>query len=239
MPLAAILLIFGLFVIIAIAGAWFERKRERERTEALARVAERLGWSFSGEDEDSGFSDTHEQFECFRRGHTRYAHNRLRGRMDAFGHVLRSEAGDYHYRITRRNGKSSTTTTYRFSYLLVSLPFGTRLPGVTLRAEGLFDKLAGAVGFEDIDFESAEFSRRYHVNGTDRRFVYDLIHPRMIEWMLEDPPPYLEINSGVLLLVSNEATDRWGPDEFHAAVQWTEGFLSRWPDYLVRDLAAR
>ncbi len=234
--------IFVIFVLFAAAGFlvwWTERKLERERTEAIGGVAGRLGWSFGGREEDATLRKRHLQFGCFQKGHTRYAHNQLRGTVEAWGGVWKAEAGDYHYKITRRNGKSSSTTTYRFSYLLVSLPFGARLPGVALRAEGLFDKLAGAIGFEDIDFESAEFSRRYHVGGTDRRFVYDLLHPRMIDWMLDDPPPQFELSAGVLLLVSNGGSRRWEPMEFRAATNWAAGFLARWPDYLVRDLKAR
>ena len=234
-----ILLIFGLFAVIVIFGMWFAWKQERERTEALARLAGRQGWRFSGESKDRDFRERHGQFDYFQRGHTRYAHNQLAGPLDALGASLDAEAGDYHYQITRQNGKHSSTTTYRFSYLLVALPFGSRLPSLALRTEGLWDKLAGAVGFEDIDFESAEFSRRYHVSGGDRRFAYDLIHPRMIDWMLDDAPPQFELSDGVLLIVSNGGEGRWEPEEFEAAIAWTRTFFSHWPDYLVRDLNAR
>ena len=234
-----LILIFGLFAVIVIFGMWFSWKQERERTEALARLAGRQGWRFSGEGKDRDFRERHGQFDCFQRGHTRYAHNQLAGPMDALGASLDAEAGDYHYQITRQNGKHSSTTTYRFSYLLVALPFGSRLPSLALRTEGLWDKLAGAVGFEDIDFESAEFSRRYHVSGDDRRFVYDLIHPRMIDWMLDDAPPQFELSGSVLLIVSNGAENRWEPEEFQAAINWARTFFSHWPDYLVRDLGAR
>lgn len=234
-----ILLIFGLFAVIAIFGMWFAWKQERERIAALGRLAARLGWRFSGEDKDREFNERHEQFGCFQRGHSRYAHNQLGGALEALGVSVEAEAGDYHYQITRQNGKNSSTTTYRFSYLLVTLPFGSQLPSVALRTEGLWDKLAGAVGFEDIDFESAEFSRRYHVSGDDRRFVYDLIHPRMIDWMLDEAPPQFEIAGGALLIVSNGGDSRWEPAEFEAAIAWTRRFFSHWPDYLVRDLGAR
>lgn len=234
-----LLLIFGLFAVIVIFGMWYAWKQERERIAALGRLAGRLGWRFSGEEKDHGFRERHDQFACFQRGHSRYAHNQLDGSLEALGGSLAAEAGDYHYQITRQNGKHTSTTTYRFSYLLVSLPFGSRLPSLALRTEGLWDKLAGAVGFEDIDFESAEFSRRYHVSGGDRRFAYDLIHPRMIDWMLDEAPPQFEIAGGVLLIVSNGGEGRWEPEEFAAAIAWARTFFSHWPDYLVRDLTAR
>jgi hypothetical protein len=160
----------------------------------------------------------------------------MRGTIAALGCEVQVQAGDYHYKITRQNGKHRSTTTYRFSYFLAKLPFGSNLPSITLRSEGFMDKIAGAIGFDDIDFESAEFSRRYHVSGSDRKFVYDVIHPRMIDWMLDAPPPAFEVTHGVLLLVGGE---RWAPDEFEGALHWSEGFLSRWPDYLVKDIGTR
>lgn len=163
----------------------------------------------------------------------------MSGLLKVWGRGLEAEVGDYHYKVTRNSGKRRSTTTYRFSYMLVELPFGPQLPGVALRAEGVFDKLAGAIGFEDIDFESAEFSRRYHVSGTDRRYVYDLLHPRMIEWMLDCPPPQFEVRDGVLLMVAGGGAGRWTPEEFEAAVNWASRFLEGWPEYLVRDLRAR
>lgn len=232
-------LIIGLFAVGIVLMWWTERRLERERSARLAQVARKMGWLFDADGRDRSVRRRHEQFACFQKGHTRFAHNRMTGLLKVWGRGLETEVGDYHFKVTRNNGKSSSTTTYRFSYMLVELPFGRRLPEVALRPEGLFDKLAGAVGFEDIDFESAEFSRRYHVSGSDRRFVYDLLHPRMIEWMLDDPPPRFEVRDGVLLMLAGGGTERWEPEEFQMAVKWATRFLSGWPDYVVRDFSAR
>ncbi|HSI07916.1 MAG: hypothetical protein ACAH89_09385 [Rariglobus sp.] len=233
---AGIFLLFGLVVVVVVFFAWLSWKQERERTAALGALAQRLKWSFSGEEKDGDFDGRYAQFGCFQRGHSRYAHNQMRGTIDVLGREVQAQAGDYHYKITRSNGKSSSTTTYRFSYFLVKLPFGSSLPSIALRSEGFMDKIAGAIGFDDIDFESAEFSRRYHVSGSDRKFVYDVIHPRMIDWMLDAPPPAFEVTRGVLLLVGGE---RWDTDEFEGAMGWAEAFFSHWPEYLVKDIEAR
>lgn len=233
---AGMFLLFGLAVVVVVFFAWLSWKQERERTVALGLLAQRLKWTFAGDEKDGDFDGRYAQFGCFQRGHSRYAHNQIRGTIAALGREVQAQAGDYHYKITRSNGKSSSTTTYRFSYFLVKLPFGPSLPSLALRSEGFMDKIAGAIGFDDIDFESAEFSRRYHVSGSDRKFAYDVIHPRMIDWMLDAAPPAFEVTHGVLLVVGGE---RWSPDEFEGALGWTEAFLSRWPDYLVKDIEAR
>jgi hypothetical protein len=229
------------FVILAVVGlfvflAYVSHRQAKARAAAIAAVAGRLGWMFHGDIKDHDFDDRHPQFGCFRRGHSRFAHNRLSGRIRAFDTDLPAEAGDYHYKITSGSGKNRSTRTYRFSYALVALPFGARLPSLRVRSENLFDKLAGAIGFEDIDFESAEFSRRHHVSSSDRRFAHALIDPRMIEFLLDAHPPLFELGSGVLLVVSAEGRRRWEPVEFENALRWAGGFLARWPAHLVSDL---
>ncbi len=234
---------FPVFLILAVGVviffAWLAHKQAKERTAALGQLSARLGWSFYGDAKDRSFDDAHPQFALFRRGHSRHAHNRLSGRIQALDTDLRSEAGDYHYQITSGSGKNRNTRTYRFSFILVSLPFGPGLPTLRVRGENFLDKIAGAVGFEDIDFESAEFSRRHHVSSSDRRFAYALIDPRMIEFLLGQHPPVFELGAGVLLVISGDGTRRWEPPEFAAALDWTRDFLARWPAHLVTDLRAR
>ena len=230
------LLIFAVAAVIGLF-AWLSWKQEKERTEAMAVLARRLKWTFSGQEKDRRFDGRYAQFGCFQRGHSRYAHNQMRGMIACRGREVEAEAGDFHYKITRSNGKTTSTTTYRFSYFLVKLPWGARMPSLALRTAGFMDKLAGAIGFEDIDFESAEFSRRYHVGSSDRKFAFAVLHPQMIDWMLNEPPPVFEVTRGVLLVVS--AGDRWEPAGFQRSLGWAEAFFERWPDYLVKDLDVR
>src|SRR5205085_4299284 len=102
--------------------------------------------------------------------------NTLRGPLDASGRAFGALAGDYSYKITRSNGKTTSTSTYRFSYLIVKVPFPDT-PGLLIRPETLMDKVAGALGFDDIDFESEEFSRRFLVKSPDKKFAYDVVSP--------------------------------------------------------------
>ena len=102
--------------------------------------------------------------------------------------------GDFTYKVTTSSGKSTTTTTYRFSYLILHMPW-SGVPDLLIRREGMFDKIAGVLGFDDIDFESAQFSRRFHVSSTDKRFAYDVIDPRMMEFLLKGDPPTVDIEN--------------------------------------------
>jgi hypothetical protein len=52
-------------------------------------------------------------------------------------------------------------------------------PSLLIRREDIGDKLIGGLGFDDIDFESEEFSRDFWVKSDNRRHAYGVIHPRM------------------------------------------------------------
>lgn len=65
-----------------------------------------------------------------------------------------------------------------------------------IRPEGIFDKVAGTFGFDDVDFDSAEFSRRFYMTSSDKRFAYDLLYPQMMGFLLETQPPAIDLETG-------------------------------------------
>jgi hypothetical protein len=191
-----------------------------------------LGWRFVA-DRDDTLDDLYSQFEIFRRGHSRYAYNTLRGSIAIQGEQCPVRMGDYHYRVTSGSGKSRSTKTYEFSYLIVDLPY-LRLPTLFIRAEGIFDSLAGAFGFDDIDFESLDFSKRFHVKSDDKRFAYDVIHPAMIEFLMAEQPPVIDVEEGKCCLTDGRY--KWSPDEFRKWLDWADRFFDQWPKHLVAAL---
>jgi len=93
------------------------------------------------------------------------------------------------------------------------------------------------MGFDDIDFESEEFSRTFWVKCEDERFAYDVIHPGMMEFLLKGPTPQIEIARDVCLIL--EGRRRWDPDTFEGAPGWFQAFLERWPEHLTEQLRSR
>jgi hypothetical protein len=142
--------------------------------------------------------------------------------------------GDYHYVTTSRDKDGKTTThTHHFSYLLVHLPF-QQTPGLFIRPEGFFDKIKRAMGFDDIDFESAEFSKRFYVTSTDKRFAYDVIHPAMMEFLLDRDPPAIDVEQGCCCLGAGNET--WTAEEFRANLACAQRFFELWPKHLTSTL---
>ena len=234
--LIAILILSGAFALAVHAA----RQRARTRTVALGGLAARLGWRFQAEATEETFDEQYPQFAQFGRGQSRQAGNRLSGCIPGFDTDLPAEAGDFHYAVVSGSGKHRSTRNHRFSYLLVTLPFGPLLPSLRVRPENHWDEPAEAAdGFEDIEFPSAEFSRRHRVSSDNRRFTRALIDPQMIEYLLDPHAPAFELGAGVLLVLPGGGASCWAPREFEAAIAWAEGFIARWPAHLACDLRTR
>lgn len=228
-------------LLIAVAAAaagllvyagWRAREKRREELSALAA---RLGLSFDPEP-DASHDDRFGQFACFARGHSRAAYNTMEGTLAVGSDRFPVRMGDYTYKVTRSNGKSTTTTTYRLSYALIRPSWGTP-PDLLIRREGLWDKIAGAMGFDDIDFESEAFSRAFHVKSSDKKFAYDVVHPRMMEFLMSGQAPALELKGGYVCIAGNNRC--WTAEEFPARLEWVRAFFGLWPEHLTRELAGR
>jgi hypothetical protein len=227
-------LLFGVAVVVLAVFAYFSYQQRQKRIAELIELSQRLGWQFDSSSDyshDSRFS----QFSVFCRGSSRYAYDTMEGRLRVGNEAWPARMGDFHYQTTSNNGKRTTTHHHHFSYLLVELPY-VRLPDLRIRREGFFDKIATAFGFDDIDFESAEFSKRYHVKSSDKRFAYDVVHTGMMEFLLGEDSPTVEIERGWCCLTAGST---WSPAEFEQRVNWVGKFFEHWPTHLVADLKSR
>ncbi len=224
-PPVFLLILFAVVAVGAGIAGWYLAQKRRE---AMALLAREMGWRFRP-DKDGSFADAHRKLGLFDRGRRRYAYNTLNGAIEVSGRSYDVQMGDYTF--TEGSGKNQRT--HRVSYLLATVPFPL-VPDLNGHREGLFDKLAQAIGFDDLDFESAEFSGKYSVRSPDRRFAYDLIHPRMMEFLLQVEAPNIRIHDRDVLLT--EGLSRWQPDTFRRQLGWAREFLALWPDHLVAQL---
>ena len=225
-----LLVIVGIVVVGAVA--YFSWLAEKKRREAMAALAAELGWRFD-RTRDRSHDDEYAHFEIFRRGHSRAAYNTMWGELERQGRRWPAKMGDFTYKITTSTGKSTSTQTYRFSYLILHMPW-SRVPDLLIRPEGMFDKIAGVLGFDDIDFESAEFSRRFHVSSPDKRFAYDVIDPRMMEFLLKGDPPTVDLENRRCCI--SDGRRRWEPVEFRQKLAWITEFLDHWPKHVLASL---
>ena len=168
-PLLIILLIVG-FAIVAYCGYQAERKRR----ETLFAWAVARGWRL---DMDAARS-LHEEFpglKIFQKGHSRKGKHVIHGQVE--GRPVRC----LDYKYTTGSGKNRST--HHFSVVILECEFPT-VP-MLIRPENPFDKVGEFLGVDDIDFESAEFSRRFYVKANDRKWAYDVIHTRTMDFLHE------------------------------------------------------
>jgi len=228
------ILIFVAFAALIIIGAIYSYKQQKARRSTLSQIAARHGWSFDPSNDDSHDS-RFSQFSIFTSGHWRYAYNTTRGSLKISDRDWPLQYGDYHYQTKQSNGKHSSTQTHLLSYVIVESPY-LGAPDLFIRGEGFFDRIASAIGFDDIDFESDEFSRKFIVKSSDKRFAYDVISPQMMEFMLRTTPPTVDFQRGVCCLYHGGTLEA---DDFAATIQWAVEFFEHWPRHVTADLASR
>ena len=182
------------FIALAVVLIVFGILKARERREAMTRLAADLGFEYYPDD-PWDLEDRYAMFELFGRGHSRKAANVICGEVDGRAVV----AFDYQY--TTGSGKNKST--HSCQALVMGLPIVAA--GLRMRPETVFDRLASWVGWDDIDFESDEFSRRYHVASEDQRFAYDIFHARLIDYLLGcGNVPNLEMQGPLMVLFESQ-----------------------------------
>lgn len=227
------ILIFVVFGLLIGAGIYYSHMQAQKRRAELLALAEQLGWRFDPND-DHGHDSRFSQFAIFCNGHSQRAYNTLYGTLTLAGFSVDAQMGDFQYKQTSGSGKNRSTTTYTLSYLIAGSPFPAA-PDLLIRPEGVFDKVSAFFGFDDIDFESAEFSRAFHVSSSDKRFAYAVVHPRMMEFLLATRGPTLAHAQRYCCV--HDGNRVWTPEEFRARLGWLEGFFEQWPGHVTDQYA--
>lgn len=214
-----VVLLLGTFALVSFV-------RARQRREALAAWAGQQGLAFAP-DKIRGLDAQFPAFDCLRHGEGRYAYNLARG----IWHERAALAFDYHYETTSTNSKGETETSHYY-FSAVILASRVPLKPLLIRPEGFFDKVKSVFGFEDINFESAEFSRRFFVAAPDRKWAYDVLHPRAIEFVLASPVFSLQFDAQAVIAWRQST---FAPLEFTQGLTLIRGLLEQLPDYLVKE----
>ncbi|HTL30893.1 MAG TPA: DUF3137 domain-containing protein [Tepidisphaeraceae bacterium] len=218
MPILIPILIIAFVLVFGIL-AYFSNKQRRE---ALAKFAAGMGMQFI-----DAPGDVHDQFfafDPFGRGSRKSSRNLIQGRWS-----------DLNWRIfdyTHTTGSGKNQSTHRVSVVSAQLP--VRLAKMRIRPEGLFDRLSAAIGFDDLNFESEAFSRRFHVSSDDRKQAYDIIHPQMIEYLLSLPSHDYQF-AGDQFVVATEG--RLDAREIQQTMSAMSGVAQRIPGFVQRERA--
>lgn len=190
-PVLIFVAVAGLIIVGIIYGSVAARKRR----EALFQLAAELGLDYSAA-KDHSLAQSYEFLNKLAQGSNRYAFNTISG--DYRGQ--RILAFDYHYETRSTNSKGRRQTQHHyFSVFILIVP--QVFPELVITREGWFSKIAQAFGYDDIDFESHEFSRKFCVRSKDKKFAYDVCNTRMIEYLLANDDLNVEIDRHAVALL--------------------------------------
>lgn len=214
-----IFILIALAVVAVAAGSWWIAKKRRE---AFKRLAKKLGLRYQRR--DYTFDDRYVFLHDLDKGSNRYAYNILEGGFE--GHFVR--AFDYHYETYSRDSKGRRRTHHhRFSYFV--LEHEELFPELRIYPETWLSKVGQMVGFDDIDFESIEFSKAFTVRSKDKRFAYDICHGRMMEYLLDHPDVSLEIDRHCLAMGFDKTLK---VDEIEGRLRQLCAIRELFPEYL-------
>ncbi|MCE5229528.1 hypothetical protein LLG95_08025 [bacterium] len=222
-----VLFIFPLFVILFIIIAAYGAIQERRRRVEISAWAKLRGLQFDAS-HYSALDSNWPLFRCLQEGDNRYAYNIAAG--DWSGRLLM--AFDYHYETHSTDSKGRRQTHHHhFSAAILESPVA--LKPLLIRPEGFLDKIGEFFGHDDIDFESADFSKKFFVKAEDRKWAYDVLHTRAMEFLLGRPQYMIQFEPRGVIVWKNA---RWPVAEIMTAVETVQGLLDGMPEYLVQEL---
>jgi len=223
-----LLIILGVVavIVLGIRGNVAAKRRAAERQNALAAWAASRNLSLDPT-RTTAIETSHPEFPWLRIcGDNRYAYNVTSGQMRGRSFC----SFDYHYETTTTDEKGETTTCH---WHLSAVIVGSDVPlkPLYIRPELFRDKVKTFFGAEDINFESAEFSSKFYVHSPDRRWAYDVLHQRAIEFLLGMPQFSIVLASNAVMVSGSKILDI---DQLTAAADVACGILERLPEYVIR-----
>lgn len=182
-----------LIAAAVIAGIVYSIRHAKKRREAFRALAGSLGLSYDPSN-DRSVDERYHFLGKLGTGANRYAFNRFSG--DYLGHEVRFF--DFHYETYSYSKNGVRTHHHYFSFFVLHVD--DLFPELTITREHVFSKIGQFLGFDDIDFESAEFSKTFTVRSDDKKFAYDICHPRMMEYLLKNRDLSIEMEAHCISL---------------------------------------
>jgi hypothetical protein len=187
----------------------------------LKRLAAVRGWSY----EKNTINPLPARGIPFSLAGQHYNRELVRGEVDGLEFAI------LHHAVIVGSGRGKKLLTYT----VVAVHSSVDIPVTVAAPQKGWAAFASVVGLQDVDTESAEFNERWRVMGRDAKTVSRVIHPRVIERLLEPDTGRFAItwDANAVMLVVRGRTTQWKgvDDEFRLL-----GDLSRLvPDYLRRE----
>ncbi|WP_152361680.1 hypothetical protein [Microlunatus speluncae] len=142
----------------------------------------------------------------------------------------------YHWQTTHtrtvpdgKGGSRTETYTQNHQQPILALTLPSPTPSLTIGADSMLGRLFGG---GTIDFESSQFNQVFDVTSSHPKFAHDVVHPRMMEFLLRARPPQLIMARGMLITYPAVHDTL----EITRLADLLSAFLSRIPGFVWNDL---
>ncbi len=211
-------------IILAIGVfGYLSWRQDKKRREALRLWAKKRGWRLAPLKIKSMHRD-YPALKVFQKGHSRHAKNIIKGEIQGRPVMMM----DYRYTV----GHGKNRSTHNRGVVILACDFPT-VP-LFIRRENPLDRVGEFFGADDIDFESSEFSRKFFVKSADRKWAYDIIHTRTMDYLMKIPSCFtIEFGFGEIAIYQKG----WcGIDNYEKALEMAWDLHELIPDYVVRQM---
>lgn len=186
-----IIIAWAFFIGLAVFLIIYNKRKERERTQALQNLASTLGWSFAV-DAPMNMIAGLERFTLFTQGRSRVFKNFM------YGQAQGVKAAVFDFIYVTGSGKSQQTHYQTVIYLE---PENVALPVFALRPETLFHRMLSALGYQDIDFgQRPEFSKQYILRGQNELAIRQAFDDRVLAFFEGYPGTCMDAGGNQLFL---------------------------------------
>ena len=103
------------------------------------------------------------------------------------------------------------------------------MPALRVDPENFMDRFVGRLTGQDIDLESEEFNRAFTVSSPDRKFASDVLHPRMMEYLLQHRQLGWRFEQDSMLVI---ALGRRSVAQIDATLAVMDGITDRVPEFV-------
>ncbi|GAA2162960.1 MULTISPECIES: hypothetical protein [Glycomyces] len=160
---------YVLCLIVVGVGVYFAWRARQKKIAMYRAWAAQYGFHYEpGDNSVTGLSTE----EPFNQGHSRKGIDVFRGMYKGVHIVF------FQYQYSTGSGKERKT----FNHQVVAIGLPTTRPLLDISQENFLTKRFA----KDIDFENQAFNDIFRIKSPNRRFAYDIIHARTMEWMLQD-----------------------------------------------------
>jgi hypothetical protein len=220
LPILAPVLFFVVIIAIVAVVFLYQRKRERERTQAMQLIANQLAWNFTA-DAPMNMIAGLDNFALFNQGHSKRIKNFMYGEANG----VKAAAFDYIY--VTGYGKNQQTHYQSVAYLE---PANLRVPYFSLRPEGYFTKFLTAFGYQDIDFgQRPVFSQKYLLRGQDEQGIRQAFNDQLLAFFESYQGTCVDAGNNQLFVF--RAGYRCPPQEVQNQLALGLNIVNLWPRY--------